>query len=87
MIGGTAMLARCRLAEGLVYPMLPDETAQLRVCLPRFVWAPVTEGAPAGYVEALVDGQPVGRAELVWDASVAPLPEKSGSILARLFGG
>ena len=87
VIGGTAMLARCRLAEGLVYPMLPDETARLRVCLPRFVWAPVTEGAPAGYVEALVDGQPVGRAELVWDGSVAPLPEKSGSILARLFGG
>lgn len=56
--------------------------------LPRFVFAPVTAGAHAGWVEARIDGAVVGRAELVWENGAAILPEKEPrNLWERLFGG
>ncbi len=86
VIGGTSALAQCRQQGDLVYPMCEGETAELRVCLPRFVFAPVAAGERAGCIQAIIDGRVAAEAPLVWRSSVPAQPEKPKSLLQRLFG-
>ena len=88
VIGGTAALCRCSVKGDITCGLLPWEQLELTVLLPRFVFAPVTAGTHAGWVEARIDGAVVGRAELVWENGAAVLPEKEPrNLWERLFGG
>lgn len=88
VIGGTAVLCRCAVKGEIACGLLPGEEPELRLLLPRFVFAPVTAGTHAGWVEARVGDAVLGRAELIWEtgAQVQPEPEPRG-FLERLFGG
>ena len=87
VVGGTTVVVQCQVGEDFSYPMLPEETAEIRLILPKFTFAPVEVGETAGAAQALVNGQVVGEAELIWAGSAAQQqPEKKG-FLVRLFGG
>ena len=86
VVGGTAAVVRCRLTAALRCTLLPEEGAEVRLCLPRVVWAPVTEGAQAGWAELCVDGAVLARAPLVWETGAGVLQEPPG-LLERLLGG
>lgn len=61
-----------------------DQTLTLGVNLPRFVYAPVREGAAAGSVDVYVDGERVGAVPLFYGASVESANALSLSPLERL---
>lgn len=73
--------------EGFSYPMGAGETVELRLPGPGFVYAPVTEGAQAGFAYVLVNGKPVGKVSLVYGQSDGLLKEPARSGRWKLFGG
>ena len=83
--GGQAETLSCRLAADLTFPLAKGETAEIRLCLPRFVFAPVEAGQHAGWAELLLDGRAVARAELVYAEGTGA--KKAESWLGRLLGG
>ena len=84
--GGQQDACACRVAGNLSVPLLPGEQAEIRLCLPRFVFAPVEAGGHAGWAVALVDGQEVARVELQYGKTVAIKPQTQ-NWLERLLGG
>jgi D-alanyl-D-alanine carboxypeptidase (penicillin-binding protein 5/6) len=86
VICGQRDACACRLAADLSVPLLPGEQAEIRLCLPRFVFAPVEADSHAGWAVALVDGQEVAREELRYGETVA-YKAQTQNWLERLLGG
>jgi len=51
-----------------------------------FVYAPVTEGAEAGFAYVLIDGNAVGKVPVVYGQTIEQQPEEEKSFLDKLFG-
>ncbi len=71
--GGTALLAQGCLEAPLAYALLEGETAAVRLCLPRFAFAPIAAGTRAGTAQLLVDGRIAAEAPIVWTGEVPAL--------------
>ena len=84
MIGGVKDAVGLYAGEALRWPLAPEETAEVRLHAPRFVFAPVLHG-PAGYAELLVNGVPVRRVTVFYRHPVERTPETG--LLRRLLGG
>ncbi len=84
VIGGVKDAVGLYAGEALCWPLAPEETAEVRLHAPRFVFAPVLHG-PAGYAELLVNGVPVRRVTVYYRHPVARTPETG--LLRRLLGG
>lgn len=77
VIGGAAEEVSAVL-DGAVSLCLPKSAeVSLRVCLPRFVFAPIAAGAPAGRLIISADGAEVCTALLRWGGD-DPLARRSG---------
>ena len=87
LVNGTSVLGQCRLRDTLAWPALPDEDVTLRICLPRFAFAPIREGNSAGCAQLLSGGRVVCQVELEWAASCGTAPVERKSLLERLLGG
>lgn len=85
VVCGDALLAQPKLEGDLYYPLLDGEAAELRICLPKFSYAPLQEGDAAGCVQALIDGRVVAQRPLVFSETIEPLPVKK-NFFERLFG-
>lgn len=69
------------------YALSPQEKTTLRIPGPGFVYAPVAEGADAGFAYVCIDGKPVGKVPLVYGETVEMVPQEDKSFWERLIGG
>ena len=87
VIGGASKAVCLTAAEEFAYPLAEGEQVTLEVPGPGFVYAPVVEGADAGFARVCVDGKQVGRIALDYGKTVEMIPEEEKSFWEKLFGG
>jgi D-alanyl-D-alanine carboxypeptidase len=68
------------------YSLLQDETPELRLHLPRMLFAPVTGGAAAGSADVMLNGRVLGTVPLIWAESVFETPTEHRMIWQRILG-
>ncbi len=73
--------------EDFVYPLRSDETVQIVIPGPGFVYAPVVEGQKAGTAYLYLEEKIVGQVPLVYGSTVERLSEEKTPLLKRIFGG
>lgn len=57
-----------------------------KICLPRFVYAPVNEGDAVGYTEYYLDDRLLGRADIRAAQSVEGVPASEKNLLKKMLG-
>ena len=67
------------------YSLAEEERPQIMIPGSGFVYAPVTEGADAGFAYVLLDGNAVGKVPVVYGQTVEQLPEEKKSWFQYLF--
>ena len=85
--GGESSYARLLAAEDFSYALAADEEVTVAPSGTGFVYAPVVEGADAGYAWVRVDGKAVGKVALHYGKTVERIPEADRSFWGRIFGG
>ena len=84
--GGTSETARIIAAEDFWYSLAEGEQPEICIPGPGFVYAPVTEGADAGFANVLLEGKLIGKIPVVFGNTVEK-SERKQSIWQKLFGG
>ena len=83
--GGDAGEVELIAAEDFCFALRPDEKVDLYLPAPGFVYAPVVEGAEAGYAHIMVDGASVGKVPLVYGQTVERTEEKKVTLIQRFL--
>ncbi len=83
MEGSVALIA----SEDFIYALADDETVQIVLQPPGFVYAPAVEGQDAGFAYICIDGKSVGKVALKFGDTVEQLSQKEPSLWDKLFGG
>jgi D-alanyl-D-alanine carboxypeptidase len=73
-------------AEDLDYPLSGEERPLLVLPGPGFVYSPVTEGADAGYVYLVLDGNAVEKIPVVYGRTVERETEPEPGFFEKIFG-
>lgn len=68
--GGEAARVEVLAGEDFSYALAPEETVQLALPGPGFVYAPAVEGADAGFVYVLLKGKAVGKVPVVFGQTI-----------------
>lgn len=76
VVSGTKQKIAIRAAENFVFSVRSEEAPQLILPGSGFLYAPVTEGADAGYAYVLLSGKAVGKVPVVY-AETAEIQEPS----------
>jgi D-alanyl-D-alanine carboxypeptidase len=84
--GGQQGRVQLLAAEDFAYAMRETEESEVQISGTGFVYAPVTEGADAGFAHICVDGKPVGEVPLVYGETVVMTKDIEKSFLEKLFG-
>ena len=79
--GQVQLLAGCDFA----YALREGETVQISMNGPGFVYAPVVQGAEAGFAHVCIEGKAVGRIPLIYGETVEKTPEKEKNLIEKLF--
>ena len=87
VLGGTENQVSLLAEEDFSFPLAEGEKVSIELPGPGFVYAPVTEGAEAGFAHVLVDGVSVGKVRLVFGQTVEQCKVQEKSLLQKLFGG
>ena len=82
--GGQSRKVEVLAAEDFFYAVAPEETPQLMLPGPGFVYAPAVEGADAGVVYVLIEGKAVGKIPVVYGQTVEQKQPEETSIFTRL---
>ena len=82
--GGQSRKVEVLAAEDFFYAVAPEETPQLMLPGPGFVYAPAVEGADAGVVYVLIEGKAVGKIPVVYGQTIEQEIPKENTILSRL---
>ena len=82
--GGEERRIRVLAAEDFSYAMTEEETTQLALPGPGFVYAPAVEGADAGFAYVLIGGKAVGKVAVVYGETVEQPAEEEKSLFRRL---
>ena len=69
------------------YALAPDETVNFQVPGCGFVYAPVVEGAAAGFAHVCIDGKSVGKIPVIYGQTIEKAPLKKTNLWERLTGG
>ncbi len=85
--GGECQKVEVRAAEHFLYAIAQEEQPVLMLPGPGFVYAPVTEGADAGFAYVLIEGKAVGKVPVVYGQTIEQEITEEKSIWERLFGG
>ena len=85
--GGEALEAELLAAEDFSFAVAEDETVTLDLTGPGFVYAPVAEGADAGFAHVRLNGKAVGKVKLKYGQTVEQFREEEMSFWDKLFGG
>lgn len=81
--GEVPLVADCDFS----YAVREEETVEIVLQKPGFVYAPVVSSEFAGYAYVCIDGQAVGKIPLVFGDTVEKVKEQKRSIWESLFGG
>ena len=84
--GGDGGRVEILAAEHFVYALAPEENPQVALPGPGFVYAPVAEGADAGFAYVLIQGKAVGKFPVVYGRTVELEREEPESLWEKLFG-
>ena len=84
--GGEAGSAELLAAEDFAYALAADEEPVVVLSGPGFVYAPVTEGAHAGYAHICIGEKEIGKVPLVFGRTVEQKELKEKGLLQRFFG-
>ena len=85
--GGEGQRVEVRAAEDFVYALSADESPVLMMPGAGFVYAPVAEGADAGFAWVLIDGHAVGKVPVVYGQTIEMKQEEEKTLWEKLFGG
>lgn len=85
--GGEAGTVQLLAGESFCYAMAEDEVVSVELPGTGFVYAPVAEGADAGFAHVLVDGNDVGKIPLVYGQTIEKQQQEQKSLFQKLFGG
>ena len=83
--GGDHRMVEVLAAEDFSYALAPEETAQLAIPGPGFVYAPAVRGADAGCVYVLINGNAIGKVKTVFGETVEQIPMEEKSFWQKLF--
>ena len=84
--GGEGARAEILAAEDFSYALTPEENPQVVLPGPGFVYAPVAEGADAGFAYVLIQGKALGKFPVVYGQTVEQEREEPKNIWEKLFG-
>ena len=85
--GGQAGTVELIAAEDFDYALSEDEVPELEIPGAGFVYAPVTQGADAGFANICIEGISIGKIPLIYGETVETIPEEKKSFWERLTGG
>jgi D-alanyl-D-alanine carboxypeptidase len=85
VFGGTGEQVQVEAAESFAWPIFEGETVTVILPLQGPAFAPVVEGADAGYAHILVEGKPVGKVKLYYSETIEQQPGKEKTLLERLL--
>ena len=85
--GGQRRRVELIAAEDFSYSLAAEEHPVLMIPGPGFVYAPVAEGADAGYAYVLIAGKAVGKVPIVHGETIEQEQTEEKSFLEKLFGG
>ena len=71
--------------EDFDYALTTEELTEIRIGGPGFVYAPVAEGADAGFAHVCIGGKSVGKVSLVYGETIEQKQEERSSFLEKLF--
>ena len=86
VVGGEGARAEILAAEDFFYALAPEENPQVVLPGPGFVYAPVAEGADAGFAYVLIQGKALGKFPVVYGQTVEQEREEPKNIWEKLFG-
>ena len=82
--GGVAGEVELLAGESFSFALCPEEKVDFYLPTPGFVYAPVVEGAEAGFAYVMIDGTPAGKVSLVYGQTVERTEEEKLSLLQRI---
>lgn len=85
--GGQQGAVELVAAQDFDYALTRDEQVELVIPGPGFVYAPVAQGADAGFAHVCIDGKSVGKVPLSYGATIEKTAEEKKSWGERLIGG
>lgn len=74
--GGQEGTVQLLAASDFDYALAADEKIELVIPGPGFVYAPVTEGADAGFAHVCLEGKSVGKIPVIYGETVEKVPEE-----------
>lgn len=83
--GGQTGSVQLVAAEDFDYALSEEEMVEIKLTGPGFAYAPVTEGAEAGFAHVCIEGKSVGKVPLVYGETVEKMEEEKRSFLEKLF--
>ena len=83
--GGQSGYVELIAGEDFDYALTNEEQAETRIGGPGFVYAPVAEGADAGFAHVCIGGKSVGKVSLVYGETIEQIQEERNSFLKKLF--
>ena len=84
--GGREVQVEILAAEDFDYSLSPTESPVLMIPGTGFVYAPVTEGAEAGFVYVLLEGNVVGKIPVIYGKTIEKTQETEPNLWEKLFG-
>lgn len=85
--GGEAGTVDLLAAEDFFYSLAENESSQIALQGPGFVYAPVVKGQQAGMAYVCVDDKVVGKIPLIYGDTIEQYKEPKRTLWQRLFGG
>ena len=85
--GGQERIVQLIAKESFAYPLAQEETVEISLPKPEFVYAPVAYGQDAGFAYLSVDGCAIGRVALMYGNTVEQEILKKDSVWDHILGG
>lgn len=87
VFGGQVETVNVIATEKFSFALAEKEQVGFSLSTKEFVYAPVVQGADAGYAYVCVDGEPVGKVKVVFDETVEQQVTEKKSFWDKVFGG
>jgi len=85
VVGGDERKVEILAAEDFSYALAPEESTQIVIPGPGFVYAPAVAGADAGCAYVLINGNAVGKVKTVYGETVEQAKPEEKSFWQKLF--
>ena len=89
VVGGDGQQVRLVAKEGFSYAMTATENVEIILSEKEFVYAPVVEGADAGFGYLMLGDTMIGKIPLIYGETIERQqePQDERGLLQRIFGG